>query len=173
MSRYVNFNTHPVPEDSGIISKIMSAGSMVTSNKWIIMGIVGVIIIVGIVVYYFSTSTSNKSYSANSEHQTKGQHQSGEAELLFFFADWCPHCKSAKPYWNDLKDEYENKPINGYRIIFTEIDCSNQTAEAEKWMDQYNVEGFPTIKLTKDNQVIDFDAKPTKETLTKFLETVV
>ena len=38
---------------------------------------------------------------------------------------------------------------------------------------KYNVEGFPTIKLLKDGQVIEYDAKPTKETLTQFLNTVL
>jgi hypothetical protein len=40
-------------------------------------------------------------------------------------------------------------------------------------MDQYTIEGFPTIKLLKDGQVIDFDAKPTKDSLTQFLNTVL
>jgi thiol-disulfide isomerase/thioredoxin len=92
---------------------------------------------------------------------------------MFFYADWCPHCKAAKPIWNDLKSEYENKTINGYNVVFTEVDCSEETAEVEKLMNQYNVEGYPTIKLIKDGQVIEYDAKPSKETLTKFLNTVL
>jgi hypothetical protein len=40
-------------------------------------------------------------------------------------------------------------------------------------MNKYNVEGYPTIKLIKDGQVIEYDAKPSKETLTKFLNTVL
>ena len=62
---------------------------------------------------------------------------------------------------------------NGYQIIFTEVDCSEETAEVEKLMNQYSVEGYPTIKLVKDGQVIEYDAKPSKETLTKFLNTVL
>jgi thiol-disulfide isomerase/thioredoxin len=96
-----------------------------------------------------------------------------EAELLFFYVDWCPHCKTAKPAWNDVKGEYENKTINGYKVIFTEINCTEETAEVESLMNKYNIEGFPTIKLLKDGQVIEYDAKPTKETLTQFLNTVL
>jgi hypothetical protein len=72
-----------------------------------------------------------------------------------------------------LKAEYENKTINGYRIIFTDINCSEETAEVDKMMNKYNVEGYPTIKLLKDGQVIEYDAKPSKDTLTQFLNTVV
>ena len=40
-------------------------------------------------------------------------------------------------------------------------------------MNKYKIEGFPTIKLLKDGQVIEFDAKPTKENLTQFLNTAL
>jgi thiol-disulfide isomerase/thioredoxin len=102
-----------------------------------------------------------------------GSSGDNSAEIMFFYADWCPHCKAAKPIWNDLKSEYENKTINGYKIIFTEVDCSEETSEVEKLMNQYNVEGYPTIKLIKDGQVIEYDAKPSRETLNKFLNTVL
>ena len=62
---------------------------------------------------------------------------------------------------------------NGYKVIFTEVNCSEETAEVDKMMNQYNVEGYPTIKLLKDGQIIEYDAKPSKDTLTKFLNTVL
>jgi thioredoxin-like negative regulator of GroEL len=40
-------------------------------------------------------------------------------------------------------------------------------------MNQYGIEGFPTIKMLKDGQIIEFDAKPTKENLEQFINTVV
>ena len=40
-------------------------------------------------------------------------------------------------------------------------------------METYKVEGFPTIKLVKGDQVIDFEAKPTESTLTQFLNTIL
>jgi thiol-disulfide isomerase/thioredoxin len=117
-------------------------------------------------------------YSHNSEESfgengTNSQGEGRNAELLFFFTDWCPHCKTAKPIWYDIKSEYENKTINGYQVVFTEVDCSNETAEVEQMMNKYSVEGYPTIKLLKDGQVIEYDAKPTKDTLTQFLNTVL
>jgi hypothetical protein len=38
--------------------------------------------------------------------------------------------------------------------------------------DKFKIEGFPTIKLVKDRQVIEYDAKPDKEKIKEFLETV-
>ena len=72
-----------------------------------------------------------------------------------------------------MKAEYENKTINGYKIVFTEIDCSEESAEVEKLMNQYSIEGYPTIKLLKDGQIIEYDAKPSKEILVKFLNTAL
>lgn len=115
-------------------------------------------------------------YKTNHEKMTNGQttdSNNNAAELLFFYADWCPHCKTAKPIWNDMKNEYQNKKINGYNVIFTDVNCSEETTEVDQMMTQYNVEGYPTIKLLKDGQVIEYDAKPSKETLTQFLNTVL
>ena len=38
---------------------------------------------------------------------------------------------------------------------------------------EFNVEGYPTIKLLKDGQIIEYDAKPSKDTLNQFLNTVL
>ena len=52
-------------------------------------------------------------------------------------------------------------------------DAKYKTAEVDKMMNQYNIEGYPTIKLLKDGQVIEYDAKPSKDTLNQFLNTVL
>ena len=177
MAKYINLNSSSLPplntESSGIFSRVMSAGSNLGTNNLLLIGglILFAILALFYYFYYVSPSLTTK-YKPNSEQVPTGG-SSHKAELLFFYADWCPHCKAAKPIWNDLKAEYENKTINGYQVIFTEVDCSEETAEVEKLMNQYNVEGYPTIKLLKDGQVIEYDAKPSKETLTKFLNTVL
>ena len=143
--------------------------------KWAIGGVI-VLIGVALLLYFFVFKPMSKpqvSYSPNSEHNTVSSQNSKDAEIMFFYVDWCPHCKTAKPAWNDVKSEYENKTINGYKVIFTEINCTEETAEVESLMNKYNIEGFPTIKLLKDGQVVEYDAKPTKDTLTQFLNTVL
>ena len=175
-AKYINFNQSlPIGEDStGIISRIKSAGSNLNSTTLIIIGAVILFAIVaGIYYYYYMVPEMKAKYQPNSEKVPEGTGNGNTAELLFFYADWCPHCKTAKPIWNDLKSEYENKTINGYKVVFTDVNCSEETAEVDKMMNQYNVEGYPTIKLLKDGQIIEYDAKPSKETLTQFLNTVL
>lgn len=147
-----------------------------TSNisiKTIIIILV-IILFLGIGIYYYNfhvKPTNNTTYSANNEHTSGGQ--AGQAEIMLFYADWCPHCKTAKPIWEEVKAEYENKTVNGYKVLFTDVNCTNETPDVEKLMSTYKIEGFPTIKLLKDGQVIEFDAKPSKATLEQFLNTVL
>lgn len=182
MAKFVNFNSAssmklPIggDESSGIISRIKSAGGKMTTTS--IVAIVAFILfgILAVSYYFYYVAPKMKaSYKPNSEQVPSGSAPQGNnAELLFFFANWCPHCKTAKPIWNDLKAEYENKTINGYNVVFTEVDCSTESAEVDSMMNKYNVEGYPTIKLLKDGQVIEYDAKPSKATLTQFLNTVL
>ena len=142
-----------------------------------IMYIVLVILLILISYYYYNQWTkSAPAYNANRESGTNESSSSGtnkQAELMLFYVDWCPHCKTAKPEWENLKSAYENKTINGYTIIFTEHNCTNENAEVEELMNKYKIEGYPTIKLLKDNQVIEYDAKPTKSTMEQFLNTVL
>ena len=169
------FNNLQLHNSEGTMTKIFGyLHSNITSTK--ILYIIGFIMFIVIACYYYKyyiEPTMNPSYKANNEIAKTIPSEQKEAELLFFYVDWCPHCKTAKPAWNDLKSEYENRTINGYKVIFTDIDCTNETAEVTQMMDQYKIEGYPTIKLLKDGQVIEYDAKPSKDTLEQFLKTVL
>ena len=117
-------------------------------------------------------------YHANSEFDAKKNPNQADgeapvAEVLFFFAMWCPVCKTAIPIMNDVKAEYENKTVNGYRLKFTDVDCTQETADVSSLMDQYHIEGFPTIKMIRGDQVYEYDAKVSKETLTMFFNTML
>ena len=69
--------------------------------------------------------------------------------------------------------ELDGKVINGYNVSFTEVNCTDETAEVQDMTERYNIEGYPTIKLVVGDEVIDFEAKPTKDTITQFLNTAL
>jgi thiol-disulfide isomerase/thioredoxin len=163
MNRFLN----KTPLNSGFLSKFTKPSF---NTILILTGII--IFIVLAIYYYFKVVAKNKTiYNANNEGGSGTATK--QAEMMLFYADWCPHCKTAKPIWAEIEKQYQNKTINGYNVIFTEINCSTETEEVERLMNKYNIEGFPTIKLLKDGQVIEFDAKPTKDTLNQFLNTVL
>jgi thiol-disulfide isomerase/thioredoxin len=152
---------------SSLLSKIPKI------NKSTIVIILFMLTLVGISLYYYFTfGTTNNSFKPNLEHKQMDSTNS-QAELILFSVDWCPHCKKAQPIWDELKAEYEDKTINGYTILFTEVNCTNESPEVEKMINKYKIEGYPTIKLLKDGNVIEYDAKPNKATLQQFLNTVL
>ena len=112
-------------------------------------------------------------YAPNKEFVNENDDEK-EAELLIFTVDWCPYCKKAMPIWNKFKSEYETRKINGYTLYFRTINCTDENdAEVKDLLNRYGIDGYPTIKLIKDNEPITFDAKPEFETLEKFLQTVL
>ena len=88
------------------------------------------------------------------------------AEVYFFFAEWCPHCKTAKPEWVQFKEEYDKKVVNDYEISCIEIDCTNENnQDSSILISKYKIEGYPTILMMVNNNRIDYDAKVTKSGL--------
>jgi len=131
------------------------------------------ILLLAIGIYFAYKHVSSKmkpSYSANKAHLPSDS--SNTVELLLFHVDWCPHCKHAMPEWEAAKEKYDGREINGNTVIFTDINCTNETPETKELMKKYGIQGFPTIKILKDGKVIDFDAKVTEANISKFLTTM-
>ena len=158
---------------SGYFSNV--TGYIGNANKtYLLIILLVVLCVIGSILYYYKVIVPrNKSESSSNVESMDKNGESSKAELMLFSVDWCPHCKTAKPIWEELKAEYKNKTINGYTVLFTDVNCTTETPEIEKMISTYKIEGYPTIKLLKDGQVIDYDAKTSKETLNQFLNTVL
>ena len=143
------------------------------SKMQIITIVVTLIGVIGLGIYFYYTTKPVTTFHANRENVPKADDEVKTANIMLFYVDWCPHCKTAKPVWNEMKTEYEGTIINGYKVSFIEYNCTKESAENQTLMDKYKIEGFPSIILVKDNQVIDYDAKPSKATMVQFLNTVL
>jgi thiol-disulfide isomerase/thioredoxin len=151
----------------------MSRGLSFENFDWktILILVIGFFAFVGIGYFLYNQFKPRTVYSVDNE---EGMTVSSKtANLMFFYTDWCPHCRTAKPEWESLKSEYDGKVINGYTLVMTEYDGESKLPDVQELLDKYDVQGWPTIKLVKDNQVIDYDAKPSKDTLVQFLNTVL
>ena len=131
----------------------------------IVCVVIAILLIIFLGFYYYKYVMSVKKTLYLDESFDSGK----QAEFMLFYVDWCPHCKTAKPEWEKIKQEYEGKTVKGYTLMFKEYNCTNENAEIEQLIEKYNIEGYPTIKLLKDSQVIDFDAKPSQSSLTQFI----
>lgn len=144
--------------------------SNMMSNKRLLIILVLSAIFIGVAIYVYMTYVApkmNPQYIENKEIVEDTGSKS--AEIYLFYTEWCPHCKKAKPEWQKFKENYENKTINNYILYFREVDCEKD----EKTADEFNIEGYPTIKLIKDGQVIEYDAKPEYSTLEEFIHTTL
>lgn len=93
--------------------------------------------------------------------------------ILFFHADWCPHCKTALPEWTKFKNQYHDTEVNGYVINCTDINCTSETSDVTKAINEYKIDSYPTIKMVKGDQKIEFDSKITQKTLEQFVNTML
>jgi thiol-disulfide isomerase/thioredoxin len=140
-------------------------------NKKFLMIMFLSIVFIGLAVYVYNNyivPRMQPSYIENKELQ-EDVVEDKEAELYFFYGEWCPYCKKAMPEWQQFKNEYENKKVNNTTIYFREID----TEKDEKTTDQFDVKGVPTIKLVINNQVIEYDADVKYDTLVEFVHSTL
>lgn len=151
------------------------AYSLITSIRfWMILVVIIFFLIVAVYTYnkYVTPMVDNK-FIPNNEYQIQdAEGGSGdsvpEVDLYIFTVEWCPHSKKAIPIWNELKAEYSGT-YKGYKINFIQVDGEENPTLADK----YKVEGYPTIKLIKGSQIIEYDAKPSLEHLKEFLNSTL
>jgi len=145
-------------------------------KNYIYLSLIIIFVVVLVFIVYLNINKSDKFliYNANKERDNNNEsNEIKKAELILFYVDWCPHCKTAKPEWDEFKNEYNGKTINGYKLVFSEYNCTNENGDINQLINKYNIEGYPTIKLIKDNQVIEYDAKPAKATMEVFINNML
>jgi thiol-disulfide isomerase/thioredoxin len=99
--------------------------------------------------------------------------RNSEAIVYFFHVDWCPHCKKALPEWKNFVSKYDGKEINGYKLKCVDMDCTKETSNITELINRYNIDSYPTIKLIRDSNTIDFESKITTTSLEKFVNTML
>ena len=152
-----------------LVGSLKDSVSGVFSNYKIVIGIAVLFIAASIYYYYYHIAPKLKpSFVPNQEYKQVGA-DTQNADLIFFHVTWCPHCKKAMPIWEELVAEHQGKPINGVNVNFVSVDCDKDSAMA----DRYGIEGFPTIKLIKGDEVIEYDARPNKDTILEFLHSTL
>ena len=144
--------------------------SLATEHSITIGIIVGSCIVVSLIWYFF---LSNQQTGGNSEEsiesslfesETYTSLNGGEAlpRCTLYYANWCGHCKVLKPTWQQLieSDKFKGK------VQFEEVEADENP---EKIQEQ-QIEGFPTIKITKDAETVEYQGDRTIEDLEKFLD---
>lgn len=152
---------------------------MSSTTQMAIAGVITLIILYLIYYVFFSNSDKDVGSELDEDYEDEEELLEGmeggekQAELLFFFADWCPHCKKAKPIVDEIKNKYDKRTINSHTINVTYVDCTNETQESKRLLEQYDVEGFPTIFLKIGKNVTKYEESPSKDELSNFIEKII
>merc|ERR1712072_301373 len=101
--------------------------------------------------------------AANAIELTKGnfaEKVAGKSVFIKFLAPWRGHCKSMKPAWDKLMDEFKDSKT----ALVADVDCTVHQDLCSK----YGVQGYPTIKYGDVNNLEDYQGGRSLEDLTTF-----
>ena len=120
---------------------------------------------------YVKPNNNYSYYEGYSNAPNSGSAEPPVATIRMFKVDWCPHCKKALPEFQAIQDQYNGKVVNGHKLAFVVVD--GEDSANEDLVNQFKVQGYPTVVLTKDGKNIEYDAKVDRPTLEKFINTMV
>ena len=143
----------------------------IMTNRQVIM-ILGIsIIFIGVIFWVYGNYIApkiNPDYDANNEYiyDKKAEDNVNKyVTITMFKTAWCPHCKAALDAsgggWALASRALPRS--NGYHINWEIIDGEKDEKKMKSFEKIYNVEidGYPSIFLVKDNNIIEFNSQIT------------
>lgn len=124
---------------------------------WILGIAVVVLIVIGVWLIFNSGNTKNEAFTRSSSKST------GQGQLIYFYGDWCPHCKTFMPVWDQLEPKLKAMGISTRKI-----------SDKEPEVKTANVPGFPCVRwypqgLTVKENYIQFSGKRDVATIIDFV----
>lgn len=103
--------------------------------------------ILAIVFFNSYTKSSNLESFANSPN---------DCVIRMFYVNWCGHCKTTKPEFQQFMEQNNNKEIYGKNVKIEMIDC--EASDADKQLaSQFGVKSYPTIIALVNGKKIPFE----------------
>ena len=86
-----------------------------------------------------------------------------------YYTEWCPHCKTAKPHWQALRDKLHGKKVGNKNVIVTSVDCEKEKDKASA----AGVKSFPTFKFSFDGKALEYQgAERTTDAFLKYIQSI-
>ena len=132
-----------------------------------------VVVLVAVALFYIYRENKTNLLENFESHNlnnlvSKPNPSDNEVVLVLFYVDWCPHCVSTKPEWSKLVDNMNNKEVNGVNVKIQ--GCNAEGSDLEKeFANENDVQGFPTIKLIKNNDVVEYNGARNAEAMETFV----
>jgi thioredoxin 1 len=102
-----------------------------------------IIIIIGLLYLIYKYIINKNDFSNN---EINGENNNNDKiKVILCSSKWCIHCTSFKPIWEELVELFNNK----FYFIIYDADTDKKNIQ------KYKVNGFPTILIEKNNEVIN------------------
>lgn len=116
---------------------------------------------------YYAIQRKSPFVEMQEDNTTTEVPPSKTAKLLFFYVNWCPHCRSAKPVWAQLEKSLDGMDVGGYTVHLEKINAEADRRRASL----FKVNQYPTVKLVTDKTIWTFSGPFRQDTLTAFVTT--
>jgi thiol-disulfide isomerase/thioredoxin len=129
--------------------------------------LLGLILVLGVVLILLAVSGVGVTYKGEGFTNSYGQ-TNDRGTFTMYYADWCPHCKSAKPMFKDFMGTGIIQ-VNGQPIKLRMV----EEKEIKKGVDP-EVRGYPSFLYSDAaGKVVEFDGPRNSDGFMKFLETQI
>jgi thioredoxin-like negative regulator of GroEL len=103
--------------------------------------------------------------SYNEKKNEKNLIDKKKNKLCLCFTEWCGHSRNFLSEWKKIKNEIKSR--GELNTVCIEYNCEND----KKMCENYNVRGYPTLLLHKENgEVVNYNGPRETEEIIKFVK---
>ena len=117
--------------------------------------IIALVVIVYFVIRKSSSSTSSSTTTSTNSPSTSTSTDKKLTKLIWFYADWCGHCKYFSPEWDKFVSANRNKSIE----LVKQNGDEDKDGSLHK---KYNVTGYPTVVMLYNDNTSEHYEGPRK-----------
>jgi len=131
--------------------------------------IVSLIVVIGCIgIYYAITGTPPGARIIEQQPPTSSGLDDNQANFMFFYATWCPHCKTAQQPWHSMRQLIKNSGYSygGKTVSFEEINAETDKGKSAL----YNIQSYPTFKVQTKDKIYEMVGKPSVNNFREFLK---
>jgi len=133
--------------------------------------IAAVVVVLSIWGYYTITGTPPGARVVIQEPPIDSHLDEEHANFMFFYATWCPHCKTAQQPWRSLQQVIKN---NSYKYGGKSVTFEEVNAETDKGKSAlYKIAAYPTFKLVTKDKVYEMLGAPNVSNFRDFLKKAI
>lgn len=89
-----------------------------------------------------------------------------EANIYFFYTNWCGFSQKAMPEWEKLKEKLSRESYFGKtHVNVIQVDCEADRAKCTL----YDIQGYPTVVLETKSGLSEYNKRVTYSNLMSFL----